>query len=178
MVGAIIKQAVSDYVRAYATFLELEPRKVELEEMIKWVHHPSLVTVEQMDALMENGAVAHLDGGHVLITFSEKSAMGKIRRCRKDVIELERFFHGDWFALLTDLDPEYLIVEGRKQAWKSLKVKHQEFIFTLEKDGVITTAYSYEEISELLGVSKKHIYSAMSNGYRCHGYRITRKERK
>ena len=33
-------------------------------------------------------------------------------------MELERFFHSDWYATLTDIDPDYLINRLRKEAVK------------------------------------------------------------
>ena len=32
-------------------------------------------------------------------------------------MEVERFFHSSWFAVLTDIDPDYLIEKLRKEAW-------------------------------------------------------------
>ena len=34
------------------------------------------------------------------------------------VMEVERFFHSSWFAVLTDIDPDYLIERLRKEAVK------------------------------------------------------------
>ena len=36
----------------------------------------------------------------------------------RDLKALERFFRSEWFALLTGLDPEYLITELRKEKLK------------------------------------------------------------
>ena len=36
----------------------------------------------------------------------------------RDLKVLERFFRSEWFALLTGLDPEYLITELRKEKLK------------------------------------------------------------
>jgi hypothetical protein len=36
----------------------------------------------------------------------------------RDLKALERFFRSEWFALLTNLDPEYLITELRKEKLK------------------------------------------------------------
>lgn len=33
-------------------------------------------------------------------------------------MEVERFFHSSWFAVLTDIDPDYLIERLRKEAVK------------------------------------------------------------
>ncbi len=33
-------------------------------------------------------------------------------------MEVERFFHSSWFAVLTDIDPDYLIDRLRKEAAK------------------------------------------------------------
>ena len=33
-------------------------------------------------------------------------------------MEVERFFHSDWYATLTDIDPDYLIDRLRKEAVK------------------------------------------------------------
>jgi hypothetical protein len=38
------------------------------------------------------------------------------RKKRKEVRELEEFFHSDWYELLTDVDPHYLIRKLREKA--------------------------------------------------------------
>ena len=38
------------------------------------------------------------------------------RKKRKEVRELEEFFHSDWYELLTDVDPDYLIRKLREKA--------------------------------------------------------------
>ena len=37
---------------------------------------------------------------------------------KRDIMEVERFFHSDWYATLTDIDPDYLIDRLRKEAVK------------------------------------------------------------
>ena len=38
------------------------------------------------------------------------------RKKRKEVRELEEFFHSDWYELLTDVDADYLIRKLREKA--------------------------------------------------------------
>lgn len=38
------------------------------------------------------------------------------RKKRKEVRELEEFFHSDWYELLTGVDPNYLIRKLREKA--------------------------------------------------------------
>lgn len=53
-----------------------------------------------------------------------RAALKTLRRHRipkrqwRQPMEVERFFHSSWFAVLTDIDPDYLIERLRKEAVK------------------------------------------------------------
>ena len=53
------------------------------------------------------------------------AALKVIRRCpdskaaMEEAMELERFFHSGWYGILTDVDPDSLITQLRKEAVKN-----------------------------------------------------------
>ncbi len=65
--------------------------------------------------------------GNAIIEQAAKDYRDAIRRLKRHpdskaametAMEVERFFHSGWYAVLTDLDPDYLINRLRKEALK------------------------------------------------------------
>ena len=64
------------------------------------------------NAIIEQAAKDYRDAIHRLKRYPDsKVAM-------ETAMEVERFFHSDWYATLTDIDPDYLIDRLRKEAVK------------------------------------------------------------
>ena len=177
LVGAILRQAVSDYVHAYAIYYELEPKVAEIEEMIKWSRHPALVTIEQLEKLSKCGAKVFIADGQLMIRYGVKTDMGKLKQCRSDIKDLEKFFRGEWYATLTDLDPEYLLSEGKRQARRLCKERQKVYVWEYELNGKTFVAASPEEVGEAIGATRKQVVSAVGKGHRCQGHRVIRREK-
>ena len=64
------------------------------------------------NAVIEQAAKDYRDVIHRLKRYPDSKA------AMETAMEVERFFHSDWYAALTDIDPDYLIDRLRKEAVK------------------------------------------------------------
>ena len=64
------------------------------------------------NAIIEQAAKDYRDAIHRLKRYLDSKA------AMETALEVERFFHSDWYATLTDIDPDYLINRLRKEAVK------------------------------------------------------------
>ena len=64
------------------------------------------------NAIIEQAAKDYRDAVRRLKRYQDSKA------AMETAMEVERFFHSDWYATLTDIDPDYLINRLRKEAVK------------------------------------------------------------
>ena len=171
---AIVRQACIDYSRAWAEYQTLKDREEYLTRLDEMSRHPSITTIEEMELLSKEKATATISGGAIYIRVPNDSDIIRLQVVKGEINECERFFRGDWYEQLCELEPEFLMRECRKGELfpRDKTVYHYYCLWHGEE----LEFRKLEDMARFLNASSHKLSGAIRKGHRHHGVRVWRKE--